>query len=71
MIELGVRKLEWFTYEEAIMYCFCLGDGWRLPVKEDMRMLLDKEKEFFGCWFHGQPHHPYKRLILPVRDIND
>jgi hypothetical protein len=34
-IEVGERSKTEMTYDEAVMYCLCLGDGWRLPTEEE------------------------------------
>ena len=59
MIEIAPRVL-WKegTITEAVIYCFCLGDGWRLPTIEECFMiyhnkLIDKgyywsSTEFFS-----------------------
>jgi hypothetical protein len=37
MIELGPISEFEMSYNDAIMYLFCLGDGWRLPTYEEFR----------------------------------
>jgi hypothetical protein len=71
MIKLHTRTNVRVTYEEALMYCFCIGEGWRLPTKKEIDDCVDAVL-FMGCWYKDRPYYGVDRwLILPVRDIND
>ena len=69
MIEIGKPSEFRMTYDEAVMYCFCLGEGWRLPT----------ESEYWGRhaiygWYIDRCNNPLhsmaeKRYVLPVREL--
>jgi hypothetical protein len=68
-IEVG-KPAKPMTYDEAVFYCFCLGDGWRLPTGEEyMRLNLQM------CWWEGQRSLGESSLgewlVVPVRDLKD
>lgn len=75
MIELGTRSERWFTYDEAVLYCFCLGDGWRLPTLEDLNnMHQNEDGQFLCCWFQDQQltmSSRVRRMVLPAREVKD
>ena len=74
MIEIGEKSESYMLYEDAVLYVFCLGDGWRLPTQEEYY-----DKEFAPrvkgqpCWYRDDParhmNNPY--VVFPVRDIKD
>lgn len=35
MIEIGQISEFEMSYDEAVMYCFLLGDGWRMPTEDE------------------------------------
>jgi hypothetical protein len=57
-IELYKTVIEtYMTFEEANEYCVKLGDGWRLPTKDELIYMFNTtENEFgnYGCW--GERH---------------
>jgi hypothetical protein len=63
MIEVGKKTECELSYEEAIMYCFCLGDGWRLPTKEEYCTVGSIYSWYVG---RGSTWH-----VTPVRDLKD
>lgn len=73
MLELGTRTDNRVTYDEAIMYCFCLGDGWRLPTKTEVDISFKyDDNRFIGCWFQDRKNHGVDRwLVYPVREVKD
>lgn len=58
MIEFGTRTNNRVTYDEAIMYCFCLGEGWRLPTWNEW--LDDGMLE--NRWFVGRSNEYNNKL---------
>jgi hypothetical protein len=46
MIEIGEMSEFRMTYDDAVMYCFCLGDGWRLPTYDEYQDPLI----YSECW---------------------
>lgn len=73
MIELGTRTPQGFTYDDAVLYCFCLGNGWRLPTTNEVDRLTGNEHLFLACWAIDRrpPSDDLKRYVLPVREVND
>lgn len=73
MIEIGEMSEFLMNYDEAVMYCFCLGDGWRIPT----------EYEFFevssicNSWYVGRLTYYNTAMrkptwyVTPVRDLKD
>lgn len=58
------------TYTDAVMYIFCLGDGWRLPTKKETEV----SNHLWGCW--DTDDHEYSKShrqfdCIPVRDLKD
>lgn len=53
-IELYGDTIEsYMTWEEANNYCIDLGDGWRLPTKDELIYMFNNYEERFGnygCW---------------------
>lgn len=53
-IELYANTIEtYMTWEEADKYCVELGDGWRLPTKDELISLFNNDANKFGnygCW---------------------
>jgi len=53
-IELFENTIEtYMTWEEANKYCVELGDGWRLPTKDELLYMFETNKNEFGnygCW---------------------
>jgi hypothetical protein len=72
-IEIAERSTEKLTYEEAVMYCFCLGDGWRLPSEEEYQSRDDEYERLHLCWFENDPIrlNNTKWYVCPVRDLKD
>ena len=69
MIEVGKPVHKRMTYADAVLWCFCLGDGWRMP-SEDEREYLSIEYRY-TCWFENSwlKHDKYEFNTVPVRDI--
>jgi hypothetical protein len=66
MIEIGKYNKKRITYDEAILYCFCLGDGWRLPTEAEYY-----EHALLGCWYVDRISQVSTFFVRPVRDIKD
>lgn len=67
MIEVGKRSKHKISYEEAVLYVFCLGDGWRLPTKREY-----SRDDINESWFNGRAIlNVDKWYATPVRDIKD
>jgi len=66
MIEVGKRSECEMTYEDAVFYCFCLGDGWRLPSRYEYM----SASSFLNCWWQGDSSTNTWHVI-PVRDLKD
>ena len=53
-IELYKNTIEtYMTWSEANRYCNSLGDGWRIPTKDELIFMFNnKGDEFgnYGCW---------------------
>jgi hypothetical protein len=69
MIEIGETTDARMTYEEAVMYCFCLGDGWRLPTTHECNALPMTASWCFDERISFRKHH--KLFATPVRDLKD
>lgn len=62
------------TFDEAVMYCFCIGEGWRLPTDDEL--IAEYGYDYFvfsALWiqevnFAGSQ---YTRFLRPVRDLKD
>ena len=69
MIEIGQESEFEMSYNEALMYCFCLGDGWRLPTKEE----YFDHAEFRDAWYKDDPlkNRIDEVYVIPVRDLKD
>lgn len=65
MLELGEPSNVRMTYSEAMMYCFSLGPGWRLPTLNE----LAKNRFFsIGYWYKDK-NTSLRWEVIPVRDI--
>jgi hypothetical protein len=57
-IEIYKTVIEtYMTFEEANKYCVELGDGWRLPTKDELINMFNNNSDKFGnygCW--GERH---------------
>ena len=76
MIEYHTEISDHMTYDQAVMYCFALGDGWRLPTEEEYRspeydVVEDKLPDHADTWYEDDSDRYYKTLykVIPVRDI--
>jgi len=53
-IELYPTTIEtYMTWSEANRYCDALGDGWRLPTKDELINMFNNNGDKFGnygCW---------------------
>ena len=53
-IEIYPTTIErYLTWDESNKYCVDLGDGWRLPTKDELiHMFNDGDDKFgnYGCW---------------------
>jgi hypothetical protein len=74
-IEIGKRSKTKMTYADAVFYCFCLGDGWRLPNEEENEKEYANRrlKGFPMCWYLNDPVRldETKWYVTPVRDLKD
>jgi hypothetical protein len=68
MIEIGEQSEFKMTYDEAVMYCFCLGDGWRLPSQEEYHKYIPP---YFGVTWYQEHGLWFNLPVIPVRDIID
>ena len=58
------------TYVEAVLYVFCLGDGWRLPTKKETEV----SNHLWDCWCtddHEYINSHRQLACIPVRDLKD
>jgi len=70
MIEVGERSEQKVTYDEAVLYVFCLGDGWRLPTQEEYYGNMYINGSF--SWYVGRDTASYNKwYVTPVRDLKD
>lgn len=72
MIEIGQDSEFEMSYDEAVMYCFLLGDGWRLPTEEEYWHA--NYEELRGYWFLDDPLGKFNdetHYVIPVRDLKD
>ena len=62
------------SIDDAIMYCFCLGDGWRLPTDEELKWAYEDDYYFFSAlWIQEHIMNTgslYTRFLRPVRDVD-
>lgn len=68
--EIGEKSKTKMSYADAVFYCFCLGDGWRLPTEEEYDLALDEGWYDDECWFQDDDS-PYNWHVIPVRDLKD
>ncbi len=68
MIEIGEKSKLRMTYADAVFYCFCLGDGWRLPTRHEL--VQHKIANFVNCWYQGSVSL-LDWEVIPVRDLKD
>jgi hypothetical protein len=71
MIKIGKKSECEMTYEDAVMYCFCLGEGWRLPNESEYW-----SRRAINGWYIDRCNNPLhrmeeKRCVVPVRDLKD
>lgn len=66
MIEIGEPTAFDMSYDDAVFYCFCLGDGWRLPTRHEY-FTTDVE---LGMWYVDKQSEIRWR-VTPVRDLKD
>ncbi len=68
MIEIGKASEFGISYDEAVLYCFCLGDGWRLPTQAEY---YANQESVGACWYQGDPASHLGKLwpVVPVRDL--
>ena len=79
MIEFYDTHSDKITYSEALMYCFALGPGWRLPTeKEYYSGEYYNIVKSFGVmgetWFFDDACRIFpgkKYYAIPVRDTED
>jgi hypothetical protein len=66
MIEIGKASENSLTYDEAVLYCFCLGDGWRLPTQAEYYTIAESVG---ACWYQDDPANNCGRMwpAVPVR----
>ena len=65
-IEVGQKTERKISYEEAVLYVFCLGDGWRLPIRREYSRDDINESWFVGRYILNGLD---KWHVTPVRDI--
>jgi hypothetical protein len=68
MIEIGETTNSRMTYADAVFYCFCLGDGWRLPSINEYHT-----HTMYADWCHDEraSMHHHTLHVTPVRDLKD
>jgi hypothetical protein len=68
-IEIGERSTFKMTYDEAVMYCFCLGNGWRLSTRDE---LINLGLLVLG-WYQDDPWRSRSDVysVTPVRVLKD
>jgi hypothetical protein len=69
MIEIGEISEFRMTYDDAVMYCFCLGYGWRLPTTHEFNTNRMTASWCFDERISFRKHH--KLFATPVRDLKD
>lgn len=69
MIEIGESSNVQMSREEALMYCFSLGNGWRLPTYDEYSSL--PRYGIIGCYDSRINPRNTKIFFTPVRDIKD
>lgn len=68
-IEIGRPSSVSMTYDEAVLYCFCLGNDWRLPNTIEYMRVLDRFEPFCLIWDCNRDLSPLRKLFtVPVRD---
>lgn len=67
MIEVGPRTNTQLTKSDAEFYCFCLGDGWRLPTYDEFYSIVG----IVGCYDFFSDPNTVKLFVTPVRDLKD
>lgn len=65
MIEIGKPPENRMSYAEAVLYCFCLGDNWRMPTRDEYNAIEHV------MWYQNDElqHSPCEFHVIPVRDI--
>jgi hypothetical protein len=66
MIEVGPRTNTQLTKADAEFYCFCLGDGWRLPTYDEYSVV-----GIVGWYDFFSNPNTVKLFFTPVRDLKD
>jgi hypothetical protein len=71
MIEIGQKSEFELTYHDAVMYCFCLGEGWRLPTWSEYYNFDNPNLR--GSWHLDDPLNVEEETftVTPVRDLKD
>ncbi len=67
MIEIGKPPENRMSYVDAVLWCFCLGDGWRLPTLDEYKAI----EHVYAWWYQNDDlqHSPCQFHVIPVRDI--
>ena len=47
-LEVLTRDVGKFSWDEAVKACIALGDGWRLPTKDELNMLYENNEKIGG-----------------------
>ena len=67
-IEIGERSKTTMSYNDAVLYVFCLGDGWRLPTQEEYYDEYHRINS--SCWTLNE-RSSATWYVTPVRDLKD
>ena len=65
-IEIGQKTNNRMSYQDALVYVFCLGDGWRLPT------LVEYSHDMinYSWWLNDdRVNGPELWYVTPVRDL--
>lgn len=65
-IEIRETSNNAMSYDEAVLYCFLLGDGWRMPTREEYRQVHS-----ICGWFKNRVTEIAALGVTPVRDLKD
>lgn len=68
MIEIGKPSENRMSYADAVLYCFCLGDNWRMPTRDEYKAI---EYVMWYTWYKNDDlqYSSCEYHVIPVRDI--
>ena len=63
MIEIAPKETEIhnISWQEAKMYCFSLGPGWRLPTIQELTEIYNSESDFGDNWYWSSTENFYDK----------